>query len=128
MMARESVARGWIAVGAGTLAASWLFGGLMGLLAAVCALLILTVAGSRWVAAAAVVLFLVAVVATVIVSPPRTPGATVDFAIDRPVAAAAALGAGIFSMVAVIGFAARERALPYVTSRRRVVPPESPSR
>lgn len=105
---RDALAKGATAFVVLTL--SGLFAGLFGLAVATAGLAVAWVAGARWVAGAAFVALALAAAATVTVSLASDPGAKIEFADDRRLASDAARAAGVLTLVAVVGFAERERA------------------
>jgi len=87
---------------------SWLFASGIGLVTSAVAMVIVVIAGPRWVAAGAFGAFVVAAVATVAVSTSTKLEATMHFTADRPLASMAAKVAGVLALVAVVGFSERE--------------------
>jgi hypothetical protein len=106
---RAAATRARMLVGAGGIVAmAWFFAGLLGLAAAVAALLVATRRGPRWVAGGAFASLVVAAVASVLQGD-LDESYTILFPRDRPIATSAALVAAVLAFVAVVAFAYRER-------------------
>jgi hypothetical protein len=90
-------------------ALSWFIGSLTGLVAGLIGAVVLICAGPRWVGSAAVAALVVAAFAA-IAEHPLTRGYETSYANQRPIAAHAALVAGVLLLSALAGFCWRERA------------------